>query len=117
MPRDKWLRGTPKNGWAPIHQAAHRGHTEIVKALAECIDNPNPQENGICTAIHLAEEIGQTESVQALINCTNNLDLVSECCSTCLNQIFLKVTYQNRRKMYLNGTLLGILSDLVHMHQ
>ena len=88
--RHKWLRGTPKNGWAPIHQAAHRGHTEIVKALAECIDNPNPQENGICTAIHLAEEIGQTESVQALINCTNNLDLVSKCCKTCLKQKILK---------------------------
>ena len=34
-------------GWTPIHFAAYRGHTEIVKILASFPGNPNaPSNNG-----------------------------------------------------------------------
>ena len=81
------LGGAPKNGWTPLHQAALRGHTEVIKALAKCIDNPNPQENGICTAIHLAKKIfdyNQYIKVSiTLLSCTDNTKLASECCMIC----------------------------------
>ena len=36
-----------KHKWTPIHRAAMNGHTEIVRALAELVDNPNvPDEVG-----------------------------------------------------------------------
>ena len=43
-----------KNGETPIYQAAHNGHTEIVKILAPLADNPNAPTIYGWTPIHEA---------------------------------------------------------------
>ena len=55
-----------KLGETPIHIAAMRGHTEIVKILAPLTDNPNAPNNFGETPIQMANQNGHTEIVKFL---------------------------------------------------
>ena len=55
-----------KLGETPIHIAAMRGHTEIVKILAPLTDNPNAPIKNRVTPIYKAEINGHTEIVNIL---------------------------------------------------
>ena len=61
-----------KDGKTPIHEAAFRGHKEIVKILALLTENPNaPDEHGK-TPIYWATLNRHTEIVKILTPSTNN---------------------------------------------
>ena len=62
----------PYDGRTPIHIAANRGHTEIVKFLADIVENPNSaMPNGV-TPIHLAAGRGHIDIVKILAPLTGN---------------------------------------------
>ena len=58
--------------WTPVHLAAERGHTEIVKALIECTGNPIVPNTYGETPIHCAAKHGYSEIVKTLIAFTDN---------------------------------------------
>ena len=61
-----------KTGNTPIHEAAWKGRTEIVKFLAPLTNNPNaPNKDGM-TPIYQAASYGHTEVVKLLASLTYN---------------------------------------------
>ena len=65
----------PRNhnfGETPIHSAAEKGYTKIVKALIKCTDDPNPPNNRGETPIFKAAYYGHTEILKSLIECTDD---------------------------------------------
>ena len=64
--------GDTLTGYTPIHEAAFKGYTEIVKILVPLTGNPNePDEDGR-TPIYLAACNGHTEIVKILVPLTDN---------------------------------------------
>ena len=56
----------------PMILAARKGHTEIIKILANLIDNPNAADENGCTPIEAAAGCGHTEIVKILVPFTDN---------------------------------------------
>ena len=53
-------------GNTPIHIAAEKGHTEVVKTFVNCVECPNPPDHNGRTPLHIAALNGHIEIVKSL---------------------------------------------------
>jgi hypothetical protein len=72
------------HGWLPLHHAARRGQTDVVRLLLDHAADPNVGEGGWgWTPLHLAYAAGHVETQAALEAGGANLGIVgARCCMT-----------------------------------
>lgn len=56
-----------RGGWTPLHVAAERGNTEVVKLLLEAKADIDPKDDDGKTPLHWAVHSGRSEAVKVLI--------------------------------------------------
>ena len=59
-------------GMLPLHYAAEKGHTNVVKQLLEVAENKNPEDNNRYTPLHLAAENGHICAVKIILDSVEN---------------------------------------------
>ena len=57
-------------GWTPIHAAAIKGNTNIVKVLMKYTETPNAEDDAGRTPLKLAKRLGHDELINILQNFT-----------------------------------------------
>ena len=85
-----------RNGWSPVHLAAHFGHIEILRLIISYgVDLDAPSRNGVTQApIHMAVGSEQHEAVRVLLEAGADPDVRQKKDWTALHQAILHEDYR-----------------------
>ncbi|KAK9731752.1 Ankyrin repeats (3 copies) [Popillia japonica] len=67
-------KANPKTGATPLHVAAAKGYTNVMKVLLQCSPDINLQDNDGWTPLHAAAHWGQKEATELLANNGASMD-------------------------------------------